>query len=144
MRLTRKADYGLRALYYIACQPSERFVPVEEIGRTQHIPEGFLAKVLNELVRGGLLASRRGQDGGLRLARPASKITLLDILRVLEGPLAINECLTPRPSCRWVSTCPMRVVWKNLQETIESRLSGVNLARMARQELVPGRTTSRS
>jgi Rrf2 family protein len=143
MRLTRKADYGLRALYYIACQPTGKFVPVEEIGRTQGIPEGFLAKVLNELVRGGLLASRRGQDGGLRLARRASEITILDIIRVLEGPMAINECLEPRPTCTWTTTCPMREVWRSLQEMIEARLAAVNLARLARHDLVPARSRPR-
>jgi len=143
MRLTRKADYGLRALYYMACQSPERFTPVEEIGRTQKIPGGFLAKVLNELVRGGLLESRRGQDGGLRLARPASEITLLDVIRLLEGPLAINECVGENPCCTWAPTCPMRRVWQNLQETIETRLARVNLARLARNDHVPGRVPSR-
>lgn len=144
MRLTRKADYGLRALCYIACQPRGKYVRIEEIGRARHIPHVFLAKVSNELVRGGLLSSRRGQRGGLRLSRPASKITLLEVIRVLEGPMAINECLTPNPTCIWSRTCPMRRVWMDLQKTIETRLRAVNLARLASPERVPVRSASRS
>lgn len=137
MRLTRKADYGLRALYYIACRPNGRYISVEEIGRSQRIPGGFLAKLLNELVRGGLLDSRRGQEGGVRLVRPASEITMLDVIEVLDGPMAINRCLGTHPSCAWISDCPMRTIWAKIQETIEARLRAVTLARLARQGLVP-------
>jgi Rrf2 family protein len=143
MRLTRKADYGIRALYHIACQPPEKYCSVEEIGRTEGIPEGFLAKVVGELVRGGLLHSRRGMDGGLRLARPASEITVFDVIQVLEGPMEMNECLGPDPICRWLDICPMRRIWINLQDLVEERLRSVTVARLARHERMPARAGSR-
>jgi Rrf2 family protein len=127
MRLTRKACYGLRAIHFMACQPADKYCSAEEIGRAQEIPEGFLAKVLNELVRAGLLLSRRGQEGGVRLARPASEITVFDVIRVLEGPLAISECLRAQPTCPWMETCRMRQVWKELQDRIQSHLDSVSL-----------------
>jgi Rrf2 family protein len=130
MRLTRKSCYGLRALSYVANQPEERYCPVEEIGRCQGIPGGFLAKVLTELVRGGLLVSRRGQEGGVRLARPASEITMYDVIQVLEGPLAISRCLNPGSDCPWTVSCSMKQVWQDLQETLASHLDSVSLAVM--------------
>ena len=95
MRLTRKVCYGIRALHYIAGRPGDGYCSVDEIGRAQEIPCRFLAKMVQDLVRAGLLASRRGQDGGVRLARPACEITLLDVMSALEGPMAISECLSP-------------------------------------------------
>ena len=136
MKLTRKACYGLWALVYIACQPSGRYVRVEEIVRTRQISEKYIAKLLGELVRGGLLTSRRGQEGGFRLVRQAAEVTLLEIIRVLEGPLAINKCLGVHPTCQWTETCPMRETWQELQDTIEMRLSSVSLATLANEELV--------
>jgi Rrf2 family protein len=91
-----------------------------------------------------LLISRRGQDGGLQLVRPASEITMLDVIQVLDGPLAINECLVADPKCVWASGCPMRQVWMSLQETITARLRATSMARLARRELVPAKSRSKS
>jgi Rrf2 family protein len=121
---------------YIACQSSDGYVTIEEIVRTRKISEKYLAKLLGELVRGGLLTSRRGQEGGFKLLRPASEVTLLEIIRVLEGPMAINKCMGVHPTCQWTETCPMRETWQELQDTIEMRLSSVSLAALANEELV--------
>jgi len=127
MRLTRKVCYGIRALHYAGCRPAGKFCSVEEIGQAQEIPRQFLAKVVQDLVRTGFLASRRGQDGGVRLVRPLCEITVLDILEALEGPMALSECLRPHPGCSWAETCPMKQVWKEVQTMIQSHLESVNL-----------------
>ena len=127
MRLTRKVCYGIRALHYIAGQSAGKYCSVDEIGRAQEIPCRFLAKMVQDLVRAGLLASRRGQDGGLRLARPACEITILDVMCALEGPMAVSECLGPHPTCAWIETCRVREVWKEMQTMIQSYLESTSL-----------------
>ncbi len=139
MRLTRKACYGIRALHYIVeTQSNGRYCPVEEIGRAQDIPCRFLSKVVQDLVRAGLVVSRRGRDGGVRLARPAAQITIFDVVQALEGPLAISECLLPEPpQCPRMETCQLRQVWKEMQMMIASHLDSVNLetAQLVHEEL---------
>ena len=127
MRLTRKVCYGILALHYAGHRSAGKFCSVEEIGQAQAIPRQFLAKVVQDLVRAGFLASRRGQDGGVRLTRPLREITVLNVVEALEGPMAISECLRPHPECSWVETCRMKQVWKEMQTLIQSHLESVNL-----------------
>src|SRR5204862_7843976 len=83
-----KVDYGLRAMAEIAADASGEPVKADDIARAQDIPLKYLLGILNELRRGYLLRSQRGADGGYMLMRPASEVTLADVIRVVDGPLA--------------------------------------------------------
>ncbi len=88
MRISAKADYAVRAAVELAAAPDERPVKAERIATAQDIPLNFLENILGELRHAGIVRSHRGAEGGFRLARPASQVTIADIIRAVEGPLA--------------------------------------------------------
>ena len=99
MRITAKADYAVRAAAELAAAEADG-VPVkgEQLARSQSIPQNFLENILTELRRAGIVRTRRGADGGYQLARPAAEISVADVLRAVEGPLAAVQGPGPR---RW-------------------------------------------
>src|SRR5205085_12071251 len=88
MRISAKADYAVRAAVELAAAPDEKPVKAERIATAQDIPLNFLENILGELRHAGIVRSHRGAEGGFRLARPADELTLADIIRAVEGPLA--------------------------------------------------------
>lgn len=94
MRLSRRSEYALLALVYLARQDPETLVSVETIATAQAIPPQFLEQILLALKRAHYLVSSKGQHGGYRLARPASTFTLADVIRTLDGPLAPTEAVS--------------------------------------------------
>ncbi len=116
LRISRKIDYGLRAMIYLASLASGSVVPFREIARQMEVPEDFLAKILKTLVDQGLVKSSRGPHGGYSLGRSAAEISFLDVIEAVEGPVALNVCLDGDDSCGRSSTCTMVSVWKAGQE----------------------------
>src|SRR5205085_11267783 len=88
MRISAKADYAVRAAVELAAAPDEKPVKAERIATAQGIPLNFLENILGELRHPGIVRSHRGAEDGFRLARPAAQLTLADIIRAVEGPLA--------------------------------------------------------
>lgn len=88
MRISAKADYAVRAAVELASAPGEKPVKAERIATAQEIPLNFLENILSELRHAGIVRSHRGADGGFRLARPPEEVTVADIIRAVEGPLA--------------------------------------------------------
>ena len=115
LRISRKIDYGLRAMIYLASIPPEAIVPFREIAHQMMVPEDFLAKILKTLVDQALVRSTRGPHGGYALARPSCDISFLDVIEAVEGPVAINVCLDDDP-CKKASACTMVGVWRRGQE----------------------------
>lgn len=89
VQISAKTDYALRALCVLAAAPDGELTQAAEIARGQTIPQSFLEGILTELRRAGLVESRRGAEGGHRLGRPAFGIVLADVVRVMDGPLAL-------------------------------------------------------
>ena len=116
LRISRKIDYGLRAMIYLASLAWGSVVPFREIARQMEVPEDFLAKILKTLVDQGLVKSARGPRGGYSLGRNASDISFLDVIEAVEGPVALNVCLDGDDACGRSSTCTMVSVWKAGQE----------------------------
>ncbi len=116
LRISRKIDYGLRAMIYLASIPATSIVPFREIAHRMMVPEDFLAKILKTLVDGGLVRSSRGPHGGYALARPASEVSFLQVIEAVEGPIAINVCLDGEDPCAKSSFCTMADVWRRGQE----------------------------
>lgn len=94
MKLTSRSEYALLALVYLARQPAETYVRVETIATEQGIPHQFLEQILLTMKRGRFLTSLKGHNGGYRLALPAEKITVAEIIRLLDGPIAPTESVS--------------------------------------------------
>lgn len=108
LNLSKKAEYGLKALTYLSTMESGRLANVSEIARSTVIPKELLAKVLSALVKAGLAYSAPGPTGGFQLARPASSVSLAEVLRVLESRNGMTECASREGRCTHIDTCVIR------------------------------------
>jgi Rrf2 family protein len=126
--LTTKAKYGLKALTRLARRyRDEQLVSIAEIAETEHIPLKFLEAILVELKRHGLLQSRRGPAGGYRLAVAPSEITVAQVVRILNGPLALTTCTSVNryarcEECHDEATCVVRGVMREARDAIAAVL----------------------
>ncbi len=134
MRLTAKADYALRAAAELAAA-ADGPVKTERIAQAQAIPVKFLENILLDLKHAGLVESRRGAEGGYRLARPADEIALADVIRAVEGPLANVRGLSPDALEYEGPAERLRDVFVALRASLRSVLEQVTLADLARGEL---------
>lgn len=133
MQLTRQADYAIRAVLYLATSP---LANVQEIAEAQGVPKEFLAKILQTLSRKGIVITLRGVGGGVSLARPPEKISVLDVLEAIEGPPVINRCLITPNECRREYYCSVHEELLDLRELVADKLSEINFARLARREAI--------
>src|SRR5882757_3385006 len=126
-------DYSLKALLLLAERyPSPVPVRVEEIAETQGIPENYLRRLLIELKRGGLVASQKGPSGGYLLAKPPSRITMADVVEIVEGDYAPVECIEESSTnCRRETPCAMRDVWRDVRNTVNTILRAATLQSLA-------------
>lgn len=134
MGLTRKGEYAIRGILYLARQPRGKVSLVEEIARASDVPKTFLAKILRDFVKVGLVASCRGTGGGFSLARPADCITLREVVESVEGPVVPNRCLLGAGTCDRDGTCRVHPVWKKVQDQIIFILDGVTIAELVRED----------
>lgn len=132
LRLTKKADYGLMALKYLAEQTHASAAPVaqsaKEIAEAYHIPPQLLAKILQTLTRAGILVSTAGTNGGYALARPAVDINAFEVIRAIDGPLFITSCITIHGTCDLHGTCTIKEPLRKVNDSIKDMLSGLSIA----------------
>ncbi|MFN8051050.1 MAG: Rrf2 family transcriptional regulator [Acidimicrobiales bacterium] len=134
MHVTAKADYAMRAIIEIAAAEDGR-AKAEQIAAAQDIPLGFLRGILTDLRRAGLIVSQRSATGGFRLARPASDISLGDVVRSVEGPLAQVRGLRPTELDYPGVSAPLRDVWIALRANLRAVLDHTTIADVANGEL---------
>ena len=135
MRTTAKADYAVRAAVELAAAGD--LLTAEHIAHAQGIPVNFLENILRDLRRGGIVESRRGQQGGYTLARPAEEISVADVIRAVEGPLANVRGHPPEDLEYEGSATRLRDVWVALRASVRAVLEQVTLSDLARRELPP-------
>ena len=136
MRITAKADYAVRAAAELAAaQDDGILVKGEQLARSQSIPQNFLENILTELRRAGIVRTRRGADGGYQLARPAGEITVADVLRAVEGPLAAVQGNRPESLTYEGAAAHLPDVWIALRASLRSVLEHVTLADLASGKL---------
>lgn len=132
--LTKKGKYGLKALVYLAHLPVGQLAFVNDIAVAQNIPKKFLDAILGELRNAGFVESRKGKDGGYRLARPASEIRIGHVVRVLDGPLAPIPCAsrTRYQRCEDCdeATCEVRHMMLHVRRAVAEVLDSQSLAQM--------------
>jgi len=128
MTVSTKGRYGLRLLLDIALHQEHGAVNLNDIAKRQQISSKYLWQVVNPLKAGGIVRVTRGARGGYMLARPAERITLCDVLELLEGPLALADCVASRASCERSADCVTREIWSELTTVIRNTLRGIALA----------------
>src|SRR5919198_1062536 len=111
MRISAKADYAVRAAAELAAAAGERPVKGEAIATAQQIPQNFLENILADLRHAGLVKSQRGADGGYRLARPAAEVSVADVIRAVEGPLAAVRGEAPEDVSYARAAAPLQGRW---------------------------------
>jgi len=127
LRLTRAADYGIRAMMHVGSLPDDGVAFKDEIAQAQGIPPSFSAKILRQLVKGGILRSARGVHGGFGLAKPASEIHLLGIVEAIEGPIQLTLCSPDPEHCTLSHDCPVSGVWFEVQRQMTDLLQKTTL-----------------
>jgi len=135
MKVSAKADYAIRAAVELAAAADEGPVKGERIASAQEIPPNFLENILADLRNGGIVVSRRGADGGYWLARPADEISLADVIRVVDGPLANVRGIRSEQVSYHGSAEPLRDVWIAVRASLRSVLEQVTLADLVAGEL---------
>jgi Rrf2 family protein len=129
--LSRKADYGVRAMMDIAKRPPATRSVVAEIAARQNIPAFYLAKIMPRLARAGLVRTSLGAAGGIALALPAEEISLLQIIQAVEGPFALNLCSLDPAECQHHATCTVCETWCHAQAQLNQTLAGTRLSDLA-------------
>lgn len=138
MRISAKTDYAIRAAVEMSARStSGQLIKAETVAEAQKIPLRFLLGILSELRHAGLVESRRGQDGGYRLARPATTIALADVIRAIDGPLANVAGTRPEALELTGSAAPLREVWICLRSSVRTVLEHVTLADVATGRIPP-------
>jgi Rrf2 family protein len=135
MRVSAKADYAVRALAELAAAPAGQPIRAESLAASQGIPHNFLDNILGELRSAGLVRTVRGSEGGSMLARPAADITLAQVLRAVEGPLAAVRGERPETLAYPGAATRLPEVWIALRANLRKVLERVTLADLAAGEL---------
>ena len=135
MQISARADYAMRALCVLACAPEHAVVKADEIASAQGIPRTFLDVILVELRRAGLVESRRGPEGGHRLARPAYAISLADVIRVTDGPLALVRGQRPESHSYDGAARHLQDVWVAVRASLRAILELTTVAQVVEGRL---------
>jgi Rrf2 family protein len=137
MRISAKVDYAVRAMCELAAHDADAPLKAEQLAAAQDIPLSFLNNILVDLRRAGIVRSQRGQVGGHRLARPAAEVTIADIIRAVEGPLADVRGSRPEALTFEGPAAALRDVWLANRVAVRQVLEGVAIADVVSGELRP-------
>jgi Rrf2 family protein len=131
LRFTKRADYGLMAIHYIASHGDDGAVSAKRIAEEFHIPPELLAKILQRLAKKQLIESHNGPKGGYVLTRAPGDITVGQVVRALEGPVRIVSCMVENDDCAQFSRCNLRRPVEKIQASISYFLDTLTLAELA-------------
>lgn len=132
LRISKLTDYGIMLLTHMARGPALLTYSAPELAARAHLPLPTVSKLLKTLARTGLLTAHRGVKGGFSLAQRPEDMSVAEIIRVLEGPIAITECsLHPPGQCGLEQLCPVGNHWQQINRAVQEALEGLTLAAMA-------------
>ncbi|HPC84309.1 MAG TPA: Rrf2 family transcriptional regulator [Thermoanaerobaculaceae bacterium] len=129
--IARHTDYAARVVLHLACLEPGAQVTIAEIAENRLLPAPFVRRVVGKLVAAGLLVSTRGMGGGVRLARPAADISLLDVVMAMEGGVALNHCVDNPKACPLAARCPVQRAWTEATRQLEATLGAVTFDQLA-------------
>ena len=130
MKLSTKGKYGLKAIFELSLHVDEGPIPVNMIASKQNIPEQYLEQIFSTLKKSKLVKSVRGAQGGYLLNEEPKNITVGDVLDVLEGPVALSQCILVEGCCENSNDCSTKLVWEKLKKGIEDVLNSITLQDM--------------
>lgn len=137
MRLSTRGRYGLKAMFQLALHYGEGPIPLNVIASQQELSENYLEQLFSALRKDGLIKSVRGTQGGYMLAKHPEKITVGNILRVLEGDMAPAECVIGNTvSCDKEESCVTKLVWMRIKDSINSVIDSITLQDMLNEQKV--------
>jgi len=132
LKLTKKADYGLISLKHLAVK--NQSASAKEIADAYGIPLPLLSKVLQKLAKNGFLVSEQGSNGGYRLAREASSISTLEVIKSIDGPIFLTACFTQHGACDQSDRCSVREPLRKVHDGIQNLLASITVADIAKDE----------
>lgn len=136
MQVTRAEEYAVIGLLYLARQPTDQFVMIDEISDRESIPKSFLAKIFQTLAKGDVVHSQRGAGGGFALARPATEVNLLQVFNCVQGAFALQKCVGDDPECvvshDRLRSCVLCSVFNEAQARVNEVFSRTTLADLLR------------
>ncbi len=130
IRITKQSDYGIVLLVHLARSGVRSRLSARDLATATQLPVPMVSKILKLLVRGGLVGSTRGVNGGYRLARPAREISIVTALDALEGPVGLTECIDSPGACGLETCCSVRSIWQHLNLRVRAALEAVSLDEM--------------
>ena len=131
--ITRKTDYATRVLLHLAMLPPGSWTTAQEVARRRLIPGRLIRHVISQLAKADLLVTKRGRGGGMRMARPASEISLLDVLEAMQGPFSLNVCIEDPGGCQLMPECPTYEAWLRAQDVLVRHLRQETLDKLAQR-----------
>ncbi len=137
LKLTKKADYGLIALTYLAEHPETPALSAKDMADAYGIPAQLLAKILQRLTKSGLLRSHAGMNGGYELARDARQISAYEVIHSIDGPFFITSCVKGKKPCDLTPRCTVRESLARVNDTIAGVLKSISIQDLAEHEHPP-------
>jgi Rrf2 family protein len=134
LKLTKKADYGLMALKYLAEHPERIALSAKDVADAYGIPAQLLAKILQSLTKSGMLRSHAGMNGGYALAREASKISAYEVIHAIDGPFFITSCTKGTKNCDLTPSCTIKEPLARVNDTIAGVLKSISIQDLAEHE----------
>ncbi len=141
LKLTKKADYGLMALKYLAEHPETAAQSAKDVADAYGIPAQLLAKILQQLTKKGLLRSHAGMNGGYALAREAREISAYEVILAIDGPFFITSCTKGTKACELTPSCTIKEPLARVNETIAGVLKSISIQDLAEHEHPPSKTS---
>ncbi|MCM2357477.1 MAG: Rrf2 family transcriptional regulator [Geobacteraceae bacterium] len=133
MELTRKGEYAIRGIIYLAQQQPGKVSLISEIAEASGAPQSFLAKIFQSFAKLGIVSSFRGTGGGFTLGRSPASITLREVVEAVEGPIIPNRCLLDGGVCDRGKDCKVHPVWRTVQTQVTQILESVTMEELARK-----------
>lgn len=127
MKISTRGRYGTRLLLELALHQGEGLIPLKDIAQKQEIPLQYLEHVITPLITGGIIRSVRGAGGGITLAKAPENIRLSDVIKLLEGPIALVDCVNNPDICDRSSSCVTRDIWYEVKEAMNGVLESTTL-----------------
>ncbi|OGC04762.1 hypothetical protein A2276_02175 [candidate division WOR-1 bacterium RIFOXYA12_FULL_43_27] len=129
MNITRATDYAFRLLVNLAAEKGEG--SCRDIAEKINVPFSHLSKLVQRLQQGGILITKKGKGGGIKLAKPASAISMAEVYRAMEGPVSLSDCLFHKDSCRFSRKCKVRVYLGKIQNQINRMFEEKSILELA-------------
>jgi Rrf2 family protein len=137
LRINRQTDYAVRVILALSKRKDDVRLSTAEIQREMLIPPSYMGRIVAQLAKHGLVETFPGRDGGLRLPRPASKISLKDVVEAFEGPVLLSECMQVKgeDDCPFQANCPVRTKWSRVQVAMLREMASISFEDLAKEAL---------